>query len=97
MDHYDREGKLITLRRWATLFEDDEYRTVARTRIDLVVVSTIWLGIDHGFYGGPPLIFETMTFGAEDEEQYRYATEEEALQHHADLVAQFSLLEAAVE
>lgn len=29
-------------------------------------VSTVWLGIDHSFRGGPPLLFETMVFEERD-------------------------------
>jgi hypothetical protein len=25
-------------------------------------VSTVWLGIDHNYFGGTPLLFETMVF-----------------------------------
>jgi len=49
-------------------------------------VSTVWLGLDHGYGGGPPLIFETMVFGgAHDEDQWRYPTEVEALAGHAEI------------
>ncbi|WP_166903861.1 hypothetical protein [Mycobacterium sp. DL440] len=31
---------------------------------DEVVVSTVWLGLNHSFTDdGPPIIFETMVFG----------------------------------
>ncbi len=38
-------------------------------------ISTLWLGINHNYGDGPPLIFETMVFGGEhDEEMMRYAS-----------------------
>lgn len=38
-------------------------RSVALTEYDKVVVSTVFLGLDHNMMGrGPPLIFETMVF-----------------------------------
>jgi hypothetical protein len=51
-------------------------------------VSTVWLGIDHGWgHSAQPLIFETMIFGGpRADEQYRTATEAEALETHARLV-----------
>ena len=53
-------------------------------------VSTVWLGLDHGFgMGGPPLIFETMIFGdhgVSDHGQWRYSTEQAARQGHAEAV-----------
>lgn len=59
-------------------------------------ISTIWLFIDHGFHwqnDAVPLIFETMVFpdgGYEELAMRRYATREEALEGHAQLLAQFS-------
>jgi len=49
-------------------------------------VSTVFLGIDHGFssvFGGNPILFETMIFGGEhDGYQERYSTYEEAEAGH---------------
>jgi hypothetical protein len=54
-----------------------------------VRVSTVFLGIDHDFSkDGPPILFETMVFGGErDQEQERYATWEEAEDGHAKFVS----------
>jgi len=39
---------------------------VAESFIGDVRVSTTFLGLDHNFFGdGPPLLFETMIFGAD--------------------------------
>lgn len=47
-------------------------------------ISTVFLGINHGFSGNS-LWFETMIFGGEhDEYQKRYETWEEAEQGHID-------------
>jgi len=47
-------------------------------------VSTVFLGIDHSFDDGPPLIFETMVFGGPlNEMQWRYPTYHAALEGHA--------------
>lgn len=49
-----------------------------------VMVSTIFLGIDHG-YGGAPLLFETMIFGGQhDQWQNRYRTFQAAKDGHAE-------------
>jgi hypothetical protein len=38
-------------------------RQVKLTEHELFVVLTVFLGLDHRFYGkGPPLVFETMAF-----------------------------------
>lgn len=59
-------------------------RIVAQTEIQDVRVSTVFLGIDHSFFGsGSPLWFETMIFGGEhDMYQERCSTWEEAEQMH---------------
>lgn len=76
---------------WAEWYEGaDEQRRVAKTHIDTdEYVSTVFLGLDHNFTGeGPPILFETMVFGGEfDEEQVRYATWDEAAEGHEQMVA----------
>lgn len=68
-------------------FDDHAARTVARDEIDGIAISTVFLGLDHGF-GGESLFFETMIFGGEhDESQWRYATWEQAEIGHAKAVA----------
>lgn len=52
-------------------------------------VSTVWLGLDHQYGDGPPLIFETMVFPGKDDigelDCERYSTEADALAGHAAL------------
>jgi hypothetical protein len=51
--------------------------SVQQTTLGKIKVSTVFLGIDHSFGDGPPLLFETMIFGGkyeEDEYQERYST-----------------------
>ena len=51
---------------WAKWFEEAD-RIVNRTSIGPVNVSTVFLGMDHGFAGGErPILFETMLFFEED-------------------------------
>jgi hypothetical protein len=46
-------------------------------------VSTVFLGLDHQWGDGPPLVFETMIFGGEhDQYQERYSTWDEAEAGH---------------
>ena len=69
---------------------EERTHVVAKDELsDDLFVSTVMLGIDHSFgMGGPPLLFETMTFGGElDEYQERYSTRAEALVGHAKAVA----------
>lgn len=70
--------------RFAMFFESDS-RRIALDVIGPYQVSTVFLGIDHGYSSeGPPILFETMIFGKDSsgEFQYRYSTEEEAREGH---------------
>lgn len=64
---------------WGRWFETAN-RHVADTHLsDGVRVSTAFLGIDHNFGGGEPILFETMIFGGKhDQYTERYCTYEEA-------------------
>ena len=72
---------------WARWFEIAN-RQVEKDHIGDIVISTVFLGIDHSFdVNGPPLLFETMIFGGEfDQEQRRYSTWEEAEAGHQEFV-----------
>ncbi|KKL80285.1 hypothetical protein LCGC14_2006310 [marine sediment metagenome] len=86
--YYNRRGEPITheqqMEEWKQSdFDWDKMKRVARQEQDDIVVSTVFLGLNHQYGDGPPLIFETMIFGGEhDEKQWRYTTEAEALQGH---------------
>lgn len=75
------------LLKWAAWFETSD-RRVAYTILNRrkgIYVSTVFLGLDHGFQG--PLWFETMIFGTSlNDSQWRYATWEEAMRGHAEMV-----------
>ena len=72
---------------WARWFETAD-RHVAKLQLpDGVEVSTVFLGLDHNFAGGTPILFETMVFGGTSNGyQERYATWEEAEIGHARIV-----------
>jgi hypothetical protein len=46
---------------WGQFLASNE-RIVARTGNDTKWVSTVFLGIDHRYWNGPPLVFESMAF-----------------------------------
>lgn len=76
---------------WAKGFEEQD-RIVQQTPLlgwfgKNIVISTVFLGIDHGF-GGTPKWFETMVFAGSwtDRECHRYATYDEAVAGHAVVV-----------
>lgn len=49
------------IKEWADWFETAD-RRVMSTRIGCLVLSTIFLGLDHSFGDGPPILFESMIF-----------------------------------
>jgi hypothetical protein len=84
--YFDRQGKPMDLTQWLASFESGD-RIVAADDVGEATVSTVWLGLNHSFTDGPPLIFETMVFGGEhDQDQERYSTEAEALAGHRRIV-----------
>jgi hypothetical protein len=100
--YYDRQGHPLTLLQWAKRYEKgaealrDEKRVAETTLPNGRWVSTVWLGLDHQYGDGPPLIFETMVFPSKDgplEEMDcdRYSTEAEALAGHQAMVEKWSV------
>jgi hypothetical protein len=85
-EYYSRSGEPIDQARWLREWEGDNKR-VAQTSVDEANVSTVYLGLNHRFGDGPPLIFETMIFGGEhSESQWRYSSEEAAVAGHERVV-----------
>lgn len=79
---------------WAKQFENDD-RFVAQTTVGDLMVSTVFLGLDHSsFTGAPPELFETMVFNkdgeAHDQKQWRCSTYEEAQAQHRAVVEKVS-------
>jgi hypothetical protein len=70
------------------LWMRSEKRVIGHDMIGSVLVSTVFLGIDHYFGDSAlehvPILFETMVFGGEHD-QYcrRYATKTKAISGHA--------------
>lgn len=93
---YDRHGSPIDAATADRLLRDKQYRRIALTEITSASdpditwrVSTVWLGTNHDFDGGPPIIFETMVFAdgsMDDKYMDRYAIEEQARAGHAEIV-----------
>jgi hypothetical protein len=96
--YYDRQGAPMTMDAWSAKFSDRDYQVVAQHWIRGWMISTVWLGIDHGLgFSSAPVIFETMIFPPGDEaggehvdmDRYcdRYATESEAEAGHDRAIA----------
>jgi hypothetical protein len=96
---YDRNGKSIDLTEWGQLFQNKDYKILKQESVGDYWVSTVWLGLDHGWGESRPLIFETMIFWQGtpgvvesylDIEQERYSTEAEAFEGHKRWVARYA-------
>jgi hypothetical protein len=78
---------MLTWARW--LAENENRRIVNWTQITSeILVSTVFLGLDHRLYGkGPPILFETMIFGGPlNEHMWRYSSWDDAQTGHAAAV-----------
>lgn len=85
-EYFDWFGQPITLEGYVALVSRSNHQ-VAKTDDGEVAVSTVWLGVDHQYGDGPPLIFETMVIGGEHAGyMQRYPSLKEARAGH-ELVA----------
>jgi hypothetical protein len=76
--------------KWAESWRTTQ-RHVAITEIKDARVSTVFLGLDHGFGDGLPILWETMVFGGKlDGLQQRYSTQEEAERGHNEIVGRLT-------
>jgi hypothetical protein len=93
------ETRQVDPETWAVALSKTD-RHVADEMVGDVRISTVFLGIDHNFGGGIPLLFETMVFGGElDQSQDRYSTWNEAEAGHkvwVDRVKQAELFSEVV-
>lgn len=93
--YYGFDGKPIDFDEWIKITMGRNGRHVGLTRVQsgghTYTVSTVLLGLDHGYGGGRPVIFETMVFkdhSSEDLEMDRYCTLAEAKAGHRRMVRQ---------
>ena len=94
--YYDREGRPIGMMRWSELLGDEDYKILQQDVFVMaqepVKVSTVWLGLNHNWTGGAPLIFETMIFGGtHDLMCWRASNEQDALEAHREAVTLLQL------
>ncbi len=96
--YYRRDGTAFPegeggLFEWAKAFEDFNARIVRQETLpNGYFVSTVWLGLNHNWGSGPPLIFETMVQDSEgtfEDYQERYSAEDEAILGHLRAVDEF--------
>ena len=76
-----------TLMEWADFFEVLANRVVKQETIEGVFISTVFLGLDHGWgMSEEPIVFETMILDGKDDYQTRCATWDEAEKMHRTAV-----------
>ncbi len=74
--------------KWAQWFATHgDARIVGKTQIGSVKVSTVFLGINHQWGHGPPILWETLVRGGHlHEAQERYTSQAEAVAGHEEMV-----------
>ena len=73
--------RCFDISKWGSQSKGD--KIIGKDEFGAVSVSTVFLGMDHSFNGGTPVLFETMIFGGEyDQYQERYCTWGEAEKGH---------------
>jgi len=85
-----KDGKPVLeedILKWAKWYESAD-RVLACEERGHIRVSTVFLAVDHNFYGSDqPVLWETLVFGGElDGEMDRYSSEEEAIAGHRAMV-----------
>lgn len=105
-DYYNKKGVNISMERWCQLLNNRKYSIIAQETLNNGLwVSTVWLGLNHSYMGGIPLIFEAMVFKPlkppkiilkdlkitkEEIDMDRYPTLKSAKQGHKDMVAKWT-------
>lgn len=90
----DNNPQPTTFALWAAwLKESPERKILCRNRLWIdnteVFISTVFLGLDHSFGTGKPILFETMIFGGKNDGwQDRYHTYREACEGHNRILLQ---------
>lgn len=95
---------------WSRFFGNFESRQVAETFTEFYRISTVFLGLDHGWGKGPPVLFETMAFeiaetvhkfsngetfiAHEDIDCVRYSSWDDAVTGHKTMVRRILKMEA---
>ena len=68
--------------KWARWYEKAD-RLIVEDKIGEVLISTVFLGLDHSFGLGLPLLYETMIFGGKHNQfQERYSTRDKTIAGH---------------
>jgi hypothetical protein len=63
---HDSQENVLT---WGRFMEDPRNKIVARSRGNGLIVSTVFLGVDHGWGEEVPILWETMVFREPPDDQ----------------------------
>lgn len=103
--YFGLDGQPITREQWAQTFDDIKSRRIGQQTVGYGPgkkwVSTVWLGLNHQFGDGLPLIFESMVFQhgygwrkrfgyCHEVCQERYPTKQDAIMGHRLLVEKYT-------
>lgn len=94
-DHYyildGHTAKPASLHEWAHWLESAQ-RHICIVEVGNSTISTVFLGLDHQYGDGPPLLFETLVFGGDlDGHMLRCSTWDEAVAQNAEMVGRVTL------
>jgi hypothetical protein len=96
-----------TVKEWGDFRSKPDGKRVELTQLPNCWVSTVFLGMDHGYGEGAPVLFETMAFegdyhanGCKDEIEEgsnRYRTWDEAVAGHKEIVSKLTPVDGEVK
>ena len=93
----DRLPVAVDMWTWARQFEKSN-RKIASDRVGKARVSTVFLGLDHSFSGGEPVLFETTVFGGPlNGEMDRYSTYSDAERGHQEMLTKVKIASARIK
>lgn len=100
--HYILVNRLpvaVDLWTWARWLEKNhKVRRIGDDWVGAVRVSTVFIGLDHSFGRGDPLVFETMVFGGPlNMAMDRYATYAEAERGHQEMLTKVKIASAQIK
>ena len=96
LGHYilddNNQPVLADMMEWATFYQTKK-RFLRKDQKANIVVSTVFLGLDHNFdLEGPPILFESMVFDNGNEcDCWRYVTFSEAIDGHKELCRKYDI------
>lgn len=90
-EYFDRNNDPVSYEEWIRLAGNNEYCRVKKSIIDNgTTITTSWLGMPTKYGPAGPMIFCTVVQPpGESALTHEYATEEEALKHHAHLAGTY--------